>query len=757
MADGGEDNNQERGRREATEIIDLTQTDEEDDDNQQATAGRETENSVTAAEPDDEKEKREELAIVADLVTSDNSAERGRRDIVELIDLPDTDSGIVDTSSVDTTAARRSPPRRKRDKNNAATYSEPILTAGEEDSNEDELPAAGTTGDNATAACIDLTQTDGEEDSNEAKHVEKESDAAERKDKGTASSRTQTHAKKRRVVADRAVDDTSATVTPLKTDNSKKTGTKPDEVTDDDADTDDTDVGKEDKSASAGAKRMRKSRKKRIVGVAETVNDLNLLFVLGNRSSTEMAVPLNTEMGQNFRKGNASTWKKFDVLQLLLGKDGTFEEAGLGVSERVDFRQQGSKGQARELIKKWSMTKAADRLFRLEDEKTKFVTHGCNAVLAQFVLEMFSNPSIGPLNKTRILSNHPNSEKEDDPMEHAHPFALYTRLDALINLIEKDPVRTAKYLSLNFDILVLPETRDLSATTRRKFLEFVHTRFEVGGNKLSYPPREVLKALAPREDVEEVCRTSDCDVKLLDTAFIEASKFSGDENFWNNCFLTAMKDLEAGFSTKDRMYTCTEIMDHGLVCKVRSDEDASCRVVFLDVRNKVQLDTASARYMETDLNLAVKDREDNSVEGDFSDKTLHFEPYVDSFKKRSTSVFVEMKFNPICHYFVEHPSLEVKNGDILPKTTLQFCRDVVQCIKNKDTRLLWAKQGHWKVMVRLDIFKHAKVWYLNQVNLVTTCDAFIKNGGDMQSSLALRHLADSIKSFVETKWKPTPG
>ena len=129
-------------------------------------------------------------------------------------------------------------------------------------------------------------------------------------------------------------------------------------------------------------------------------------------------------------------------------------------------------------------------------------------------------------------------------------------------------------------------------------------------------------------------------MKLLDTAFIEASKFSGDENFWNNCFLTAMKDLEAGFSTKDRMYTCTEIMDHGLVCKVRSDEDASCRVVFLDVRNKVQLDTASARYMETDLNLAVKDREDNSVEGDFSDKTLHFEPYVDSFKKRSTSVFV---------------------------------------------------------------------------------------------------------------------
>ena len=741
------DNNAGRGR---SEPIDLTQTDgEEEDDNQEEIAGGETENSATAAEVDEEQE------AVPDFATSGTEANGGgetendaRTAQPDEEEETNEEEGVVadhgangaratgSTRATDTVSllpARKKRAVEKKDRrvddqksttSNIITPSKAQMADKTNDDAVDEpkRQADGTRG-LRTGDCEDTG----------GKSTEDSDDKEGRKKDDTEDSNNNDDKSESTEDSDGSDDNSDSDNTEDSDDGEEKTTT------------DGANDG-EEKTTTEGAKRMRKLRKARAVEVAKTIDGVNFLFVLGNRSSAAMAVPLDTEMGQNFQKENSTPWKQYDVLQLVFGKDGTSEQAWHDPSKRIDFGQT-----------ECSMTIDADRLFPLMvgDNAEKLLTNGCNAGLAHFLLEQFQNPSIGPGKKPRICSNHPDNKKEDDPYEHASPGVLFTRLDTLLKLIENDDrnedCKTGKFLRLNFEIIVLGETRSLSPSERRNFFDFVHTEFELDGGKLAYPPTQVLKALSSREAVEDHCAS--CGVDCLDKAHVDANMFTNDKRFWDNSFLFATKDLNA--RAKDATHSHEEILKNGLVCKVQSDEDAPCRLIFLKARrNKKSLDPASPSYMATELDVVVKDREGNSVSGDFSGTPLRFEPFVPSFKTISTSVFVELKSTPKCHYYVKHPLTTVKEGKNLQKPTRTFCKNVANSIMEMNPNFLWTKHGNWKTMIRVDIFSYKKVLYLNQVNLVTTCDAFIRNAAEEQSTVALEHLADSIKSFAETKLRP---
>ena len=504
-------------------------------------------------------------------------------------------------------------------------------------------------------------------------------------------------------------------------------------------------------------------------------NSLRLLFIIDDESVNQTTLTVGktcyqegakveTE-GEHFSHSNNTVWRKYDFLELLGGhvqstgnSGGKFfdDDTPNSNNGRVDFRESS---RAVALLAHFGGPSRVKELFTPDEGTLTF--NGINPLLASHLLRLWAKPHLCIDGTT--LRNKKSSRKKmaDDKERYVFPDIAYTRLKTIATLIQHHPKETARVVGLNFQLVVLPNMRTTDPGTLERLRRFFGWDLRACKRVNTYPPMELEMMFAQREDFED-----SIDDIYLDELKLKrwiCKEFPADsKESWSSCFCQALKYFD-DFAATDATYSRKGILDKGLVCKLQSS-DPLCnhkhRVLFV----KPAADVVVDKYLDRDLskmtlNLTIVDRHGSFFTGNMEGSWLSFEPYVADCRNKQRRVFAHMTKKSITPIYQIDTALEASGvyNVVAPPhiiesvygPSMSFCKKVASAIKYKNHPLDWSVLGHENILLRFDIFPHGNGFLLNQVNISTTCDAFLCNADNASTETALKLTADGLKNYIE--------
>lgn len=451
-------------------------------------------------------------------------------------------------------------------------------------------------------------------------------------------------------------------------------------------------------------------------------------------------LPVETYL-HDFQETNSNPWRKYDVLELLLGptrpsaKESTidFAAAPQAGTCRINFKEDGANVVAT-YLRKWGPANVLP-LFPVVEGRME--VNGINALLAHFLLELLQKPHLGVDGKIRQLKN--GQKMPDNNVFSMEPSVVYTKQSTLLFLLRHHPKEVGKLLRSTFDMLLQGNPRGMTTSDRVMMQDTLQVEFVSVGGRV-YPPPQLQKMFLAREELEH---TFDNTGYMLEKKTIHAFTYSDKNCFWETCFREVAGTFDRADLTDHSIYKKKNISETGLICKIGSTEDAINRIIILRRKEDAE-----------DARLVASNVEGAAVEGVPMDKTLVFEPYVQNLAFEPKYVFAQMTTDGVKFlYYIDPFSENNKPTWGAPEgECAHFCKEVAEVIRANNPLIVWNCDGHPDVTLRFDVFQlDNDKWFLNQLNLVTTCDTFLEQGAGTVPELALKTIADGIKSYIEAR------
>ena len=516
----------------------------------------------------------------------------------------------------------------------------------------------------------------------------------------------------------------------------------------------------------------KKSKANHDVHLKDDINSLRLLFVIDDESvnqttltvgktSYQEGAKVQTE-GEHFNHSNNTVWRKYDFLELLGGRvqlsgnsGGKFfdDDTPYSINPRVNFRESS---RAVELLTHFGGPSQVKELFT--PDEGVLAMNGINPLLASHLLRLWAKPHLSIDGRTPRNKKNSRKKMADDKTKYCFPEIAYTRLNTITNLIRHSTTATARVIALNFNLVVLPNMCATDAGTLERIHQWLGWDLRICQNVPTYPPMELVMLVAQREKLEAAIDRGGFKLKRW-----ICMKFPADtKEEWSICFSQALNFLEK-FAATDETYSRSRILDQGLVCKLRLSEHycSKYRVLFVKPGAKVAVNRIlDDEINKTTLDLTIVDRHGDIHTEDMTGKRLSFEPYVDGCRKHQRRVFASITKKSITPLYLIDTKLQAsgyynvgENPHIIESTlgpSMAFCKKVASAIKfNVWPVVDWSVSGFEHILLRFDIFPHDKGFLLNQVNISTTCDAFLGNADDCFTETALKLTADCLKNYIE--------